>query len=114
MVVLEFSETVHVPKSEITAVDIPDVFMVYGTEIAVDVQAKFKSPMSMKAAFVKLSHVFSDENYVSWRKIFPSDDSVGMCFLVNISPRANVIEVETKAVSAFPSPGSFQKTSLVS
>ena len=101
MVVLEFSETVHVPKSEITAVDIPDVFLVYGTEIAVDVQAKFKSPMSMKAAIAKLSHVFSDENSVRWRKPFP--------ILAKISPVANGIKVETNPESAFPSPVSFSQ-----
>ena len=39
--------------------------MTHGEETAVDVDAKFESPMSMKAAIVKLSHVFSDENFAS-------------------------------------------------
>ena len=62
MVVREFSSAVHVPKSEVASVDVPDVFLIHGTEIAVDVQAKFESPMPMKAAIAKLSYVFSDEN----------------------------------------------------
>ena len=114
MVILEFSKAVHVTISEITYVVTPDVFLICGTKIEVNIEAKFRSPMSMKAAFVKLFHVLSDENYVSWRKPFPSDDSVEMCFLVNMPPRTNGIEVKAKAVSAFPSPGSFQKTSLIS
>ena len=73
MVILELSGAVHAPKSEITCVDISDVFLIYETGPGIDIETKLDSPMSMKEVFEKLSLVFSDVNVITWRNLFLSD-----------------------------------------
>ena len=95
VVVPDFSGAVHLPMSEITFVDIPEVFLIYDAEVLVDVEAKFESPMSMIAPFAKFSHVFLMEITSSWIIVssagllsaFPSYFSSGKCSFVTVSPR---------------------------
>ena len=94
MVVREFSSAVHLSVSEITFVDIPEVFLIYDAEVLV--AAKFESPMSMIASFVKFSNVFSMEMTISWIIVsgagpvsaFLKYFSSGKCSFVTVSQGA--------------------------